>query len=118
MEATRVRRRICLLRSLAKVGGSRTFAHGFGEGEDGEALGEIGLHPAGRFGSGGGVFFHGGGKFGLGVGQILGVEDGAEVGSDLFFEVLPGHVGLGVLLEMGNGSGSKEPRDRRRSRQS
>lgn len=34
------------------------------------------------------------------MGQILGVKDGAEAGSGLFFEVLSGHVGLSVLLEM------------------
>ena len=36
----------------------------------------------------------------FGVGLVVGIEDGFDVGCDLAFEVLFGDVVLGVLLEM------------------
>lgn len=70
------------------------------EREDSEALGDIFLHPGGKFGRGLGV---GGDEMleaGLSRGEIRAVEDGADVGSHAGTPIETGNVSLGVLLEV------------------
>ena len=71
-----------------------------GEGESGEALGEVFLHPGGEFGGGDGVsgddFF----EAGLGGEPIRAIEHGADGVGDRGALVQAGHIRLGVLLEM------------------
>jgi hypothetical protein len=70
------------------------------EREDSEALGDIFLHPGGKFGGGLGV---GGNEMieaGLSRGEIGAMEDGADVGSHAGAPIETGNVSLGVLLEV------------------
>ena len=70
------------------------------EREDSEALGDIFLHPGGKFGGGLGV---GGNEMieaGLSRGEIGAIEDGADVGSHAGAPIETGNISLGVLLEV------------------
>lgn len=69
------------------------------EGEDGKAFGEVFFGPSGEFWLGFGVVFEGFGEAEMGVGKVVGVENGLDVRGDLAFEVLFGDVVLCVLLE-------------------
>ena len=71
-----------------------------GEGEDGEALGDICFHPGGKFRGRGGVGLHQGFEAGLGGDEILRVEDGTDIGRHAGTHVEARDVSLGVLLEM------------------
>ena len=82
------------------IGGSEAALMGLWEVKDGEAHGEILLHPGCKFGMGGGVAGDERLESGLGSGQIRAVEDGADVMGDSGALVQAGDVGLGVLLEM------------------
>jgi hypothetical protein len=67
---------------------------------DGEALGDIFLHPGGKFRSGLGV---GGDEMieaGLSRGEIGAIEDRADVGSYAGAPIEVGNISLGVLLEV------------------
>ena len=80
MEATRVRRLSSSVDAFEGVGGAQAALMGGWELEDGEALGEVFLHPRGELWGDGGV---GGDDFlepGLGVRAIGGEEDAADVG--------------------------------------
>ena len=70
------------------------------EREDSEALGDIFLHPGGKFGSSLGV---GGDEMieaGLSRGEIGAIEDGADVRSHTGAPIETGNISLGVLLEV------------------
>ena len=73
---------------------------GSGEGEDRKALGDVCLHPGGKFRSRLGVGLHQGFEAGLGGGEIRAVEDGTDIGRHAGTHVQTGDVSLGVLLEM------------------
>lgn len=80
------------------------------EREDGEALGDVFLHPNGKFGSGFGVGGDEVMEAGLGGGEIRAVENGTDVGGDAGAHVKARDVSLGVLLEV---ELAALPRDRR-----
>jgi len=85
---------------FAEVGGAEAFSDGLWEGEDGEALGEIMLHPRGELRSVFLVFQDGEGEQIAGRLKTGRLEDGSDVGSDGMFHFLLWNVGLGVLLEV------------------
>ena len=85
---------------LAGVGCPQTLPMGFREGEDGEAFGQVLLGPGGEPRLAYRVGFHEVLEALVGVGEVVGVENGPDVRGDLGFEVRFGDVFLGVLLEM------------------
>ena len=88
------------VQALQCVGGPEATLMGHGEAEHGEALREVFLHPSGQLGSGGSVFVDDFLETPLGGVEIGAVEDGADGVGDGGPLVEPGHVGLGVLLEV------------------
>lgn len=73
---------------------------GDGEGEDGEALGQVVLHPEGELGSGGRVGGHEIFESRGSGGEIGAKEDGTDVGGDFGAQIETGDISLSVLLEM------------------
>ena len=88
------------------------------EGEDSKALRDISLHPGGELWGRFGVEIHESFEAGLGGGEILRIEDGADVGGHAGAHVEPRDVSLGVLLEMevARGQRGKRPHGQRRGR--
>jgi hypothetical protein len=70
------------------------------EGEDSKALRDILLHPGGELWGRFGVEIHESFEAGLGGGEILRVEDGADVGGHAVAHVETWDISLSVLLEM------------------
>jgi len=68
-----------LIDALDGVACAHATLVGSGEGEDGEALGDIFLHPGGKFRGRLGVGLHQGFEAGLGGGEIWAVEDGTDI---------------------------------------
>ena len=85
---------------LAGVGCAQALPVGFREGKNGEAFGQVLLGPGGELGLAFRVGFHEVLEAFVGMGAVFGVENGADVGCDLGFEVRFGDIFLGVLLEM------------------
>ncbi len=89
-----------LVNELKGIACAHAALMGDWEREGSEALGDIFLHPGGKFGSGLGV---GGDEMieaGLSRGEIGAIEDGADVGSHTGAPIETGNVSLGVLLEV------------------
>ena len=70
------------------------------EGEDGQALGQVVLHPEGEFGCGWRVGQHEILESGGRGGEIGAEEDGANVGGDFGALIKAGNISLGILLEV------------------
>ena len=70
------------------------------QGKNSEALRDIFLHPSGEFWGRFGVGIHESFEASVSGGEIVGVEDGTDVGSDAGAHVQTRDVGLSVLLEM------------------
>jgi len=73
---------------------------GFGKAEDGKAFREVGFGPCGKLGLGFGVGFDEACQTDFGVGPVVGVEDGGDVGGHFAFQFLLGDVLLSILLEV------------------
>ena len=69
-----------LIDAFDSVAGAHAALVSGREGEDREAFGDVCLHPGGKLRSRLGVGLHQGFEAGLGGGEILRVEDGADVG--------------------------------------
>jgi len=65
MAATRVRRRICLLRASQRLDVRRRLRTGSGKAKTVKALRQVVLHPGGELGCAAGVFFDHGGQLGV-----------------------------------------------------
>ena len=89
---------------FTSVGGPGAVPVGFGQGEDAEAFGQVLFGPCRELGLSLPVGVDEVFEALFGVGLIVSVEDGFDVGGDLAFEVLFGDVVLRVLLEMKFGS--------------
>jgi len=89
-----------LVDAFHRVGSPQLALMGDGEGEDGEPLGKVLLHPVREFWSGLGVAGTGLLEPQLGGGTVGRVENAPDVLGHFGAQVHPGDVGLGVLLEM------------------
>ena len=89
-----------LIDAFDGVACAHTALVGGREGEDSEALRDILLHPGGELWGRFGVEIHESFEAGLGGGEILRVEDGADVGGHAVAHIETWDVSLGVLLEM------------------
>ena len=89
-----------LVDALNGIAGAHASAMGFGQGVDGEALRDIGVHPGGEFGCDLDVFGDDLFEAGLGAGQIGAGEDGADICCDVSAHLQAGYISLGVLWEV------------------
>lgn len=89
-----------LIDTFDGIAGSQAALVGAREGEDGEGLRDVFLHPGGEFGSGLGVGGNEVIEAGLGGGEIRAVKDGADICGHTGAHVQTWDISLGVLLEM------------------
>jgi hypothetical protein len=88
------------IHALEWIGGAQAALVLAGKGEGGEALRQVFLHPGGEFGGGGGVFGDDHLEAGLGGEAVRAIEHRADGLGDGGALIQPGHISLGVLLEM------------------
>ena len=89
-----------LVDPFQSVAGAEAELPGWRQGEDGKALGQVGFHPGGEFGSAGGIEGHDFLEAAFGGWTIGAVEHTANGLGDGDPLVQAGDIGLGILLEM------------------
>jgi len=89
-----------LVDAFQRVAGAQATLVGHREGEDGEALGEVGLHPGGQLWRAGGITGHDFFEAEFCGWAIGAVEDTPNGLGDSGALIQAGHISLGVLLEM------------------
>ena len=89
-----------LIHPFQPIGGAKAFLVGEGQRKDGQTLGQIFLHPSGKFRGTFGVMRHDFLEANFGSGAAGAVKNAADGVGDFLPLLEPGHIGLGVLLEV------------------
>ena len=89
-----------LVDPFQSVAGAQSGLVGERQGEDGKALGQVGFHPGGEFGSAGGIESDDFLEAAFSARTIRAVEDTADGFGDGGPLVQAGDIGLGILLEV------------------
>lgn len=89
-----------LIHAFQPIGGAQSFLVGEGQGQDGQALWQVFLHPGGKFRDAFGVVRDDFLEAGFGRGAAGAVKHAADGVGDFLPLLEPGHIRLGVLLEM------------------